>query len=147
MYTKQFSKPRHALPVFPFDSQTLLPFSTSSCQVLLQVRLRSLVRSQQQNSRNGTSTIHDNDPHTLELEKQRNLANKQHATSTPISEARGWNEFLATTSEAYVKVGRTYQSPHTFNPNGSIPGGPVQRSIDFPRLKDGPIHPVATQPR
>lgn len=49
--------------------------------------------------------MHDNDPHILELEKQRNLANKQHATSTPMSEAKGWNEHLATASEAYVKVG------------------------------------------
>ena len=40
----------------------------------------------------------------LELEKQRNLSKQQHKTSTPISGAPGWNEALATTSEAAVKV-------------------------------------------
>lgn len=52
-----------------------------------------------------TSTIHDNNPEVLELEKQRNLAGKQHATSTPIPEAPGWNEQLATSSEAHIRVG------------------------------------------
>ena len=89
--------------------------------------------------------MHDNDPRTLELEKQRNLANKQHATSTPISEAQGWNEHLATTSEAYVKVGGACVSPHVFNPKSTL-GGPVQRRVDYPRLKDGRICPVATFP-
>ena len=55
-----------------------------------------------------TSTVHDNDPDTLEREKQRNLAQKQHLTSTPVSEAPGWNESLATSSEANVKVGRAW---------------------------------------
>lgn len=49
--------------------------------------------------------MHDNDPDLLEVEKKRNLENKQHATSTPISEAPGWNEYLATSSEAHIKVG------------------------------------------
>lgn len=40
----------------------------------------------------------------LELEKQRNLSKQQHKTSTPISGAPGWNEALATSSEAAVKV-------------------------------------------
>ena len=40
----------------------------------------------------------------LELEKRRNLSNTQHHTSTPISNAPGWNEVLATESEAFVKV-------------------------------------------
>lgn len=61
----------------------------------------------------GTSTIHNNDPDTLELEKQRNLARKQHLTSTPISEAPGWNEHLASSSEAHVKVGNVWQSSHS----------------------------------
>lgn len=39
------------------------------------------------------------------MEKQRNLSNKQHRTSTPLSNAPGWNEHLASASEASVKVG------------------------------------------
>jgi hypothetical protein len=48
--------------------------------------------------------MHDNDPEVLEREKQRNLSNTQHKTSTPHAEAPGWNEYLASTSEADVKV-------------------------------------------
>jgi hypothetical protein len=43
-------------------------------------------------------------PKILELEKRRNLSKTQHQTSTPISHAPGWNEALATESEAFVKV-------------------------------------------
>lgn len=42
---------------------------------------------------------------TLDTEKQRNLSNKQYRTSTPLSSAPGWNETLASASEASVKVG------------------------------------------
>ncbi|KAI4293888.1 hypothetical protein K525DRAFT_244535 [Schizophyllum commune Loenen D] len=58
-----------------------------------------------------TSTMHDNDPKTLELEKQRNLAGKQHhSASAPHEEhAPGWNEHLASASEASVKAD---QAPH-----------------------------------
>ena len=66
--------------------------------------------------------MHDNDPEvrllatthpdllqnlllqTLEREKRRNLNGNQHKTSTPIDDAPGWNEDLATASEAHVKV-------------------------------------------
>lgn len=48
--------------------------------------------------------MHDNDPELLEQEKQRNLQQKQHLTSTPHEHAPGWNEYLASTSEAYTKV-------------------------------------------
>ena len=51
--------------------------------------------------------MHDNDPEVLELEKKRNLTKIQHRTSTPHEEAAtGWNEHIATTSEAFVKVRR-----------------------------------------
>jgi hypothetical protein len=50
------------------------------------------------------SSMHDNDPELLEREKQRNLKNEQHSTSTPHKHAPGWNEYLASTSEAYTKV-------------------------------------------
>ncbi|KAI0750086.1 hypothetical protein C8Q80DRAFT_1100636 [Daedaleopsis nitida] len=50
-----------------------------------------------------SSTMHDNDPDVLEQEKRRNLSKQQHKTSTPIPEAPGWNEHLASASEAAVK--------------------------------------------
>ena len=43
-------------------------------------------------------------PKILELERRRNLSKAQHQTSTPLSHAPGWNETLATESEAFVKV-------------------------------------------
>ncbi|KAF8239748.1 hypothetical protein L208DRAFT_1236331, partial [Tricholoma matsutake] len=59
-----------------------------------------------------SSTMHDNDPDTLDMEKQRNLSNKQHRTSTPLSNAPGWNEHLASASEASVKADRsTFGTP------------------------------------
>lgn len=57
-----------------------------------------------------SSTMHDNDPKTLEREKQRNLAGKQHqSASTPHqdSHAPGWNEHLASASEASVKADKS----------------------------------------
>ena len=40
----------------------------------------------------------------LELEKQRNLRKEQHKTSAPIHNAPGWNQYLASASEAAIKV-------------------------------------------
>jgi hypothetical protein len=51
--------------------------------------------------------MHDNDPETLEREKRRNLSSTQHKTSTPIDNAPGWNEDLASASEAHVKADRS----------------------------------------
>ncbi|TFK75195.1 hypothetical protein BDN72DRAFT_562515 [Pluteus cervinus] len=48
--------------------------------------------------------MHDNDPEILEVEKRRNLYGIQHRTSTPLRSAPGWNEPLATASEANVKA-------------------------------------------
>ncbi|KAF9052522.1 UPF0187-domain-containing protein [Hymenopellis radicata] len=53
-----------------------------------------------------SSTMHDNDPVVLETEKMRNLSSVQHKTSTPHSHAPGWNEHLATASEASIKADR-----------------------------------------
>ncbi|CDO74515.1 hypothetical protein BN946_scf184979.g70 [Trametes cinnabarina] len=53
-----------------------------------------------------SSTMHDNDPEVLEQEKMRNLSKQQHKTSTPIKEAPGWNEHLASASEAAIKADR-----------------------------------------
>ena len=45
------------------------------------------------------------DPEVLELEKWRNLlAKQQYQTAAPVDDAPGWNEELASDSEAFVKV-------------------------------------------
>ncbi|KIM33249.1 hypothetical protein M408DRAFT_326033 [Serendipita vermifera MAFF 305830] len=54
-----------------------------------------------------SGSIHDNDPEVLEREKQRNLRNEQHGTSTPHKHAPGWNEHLASSSEAYTKADKS----------------------------------------
>ena len=43
----------------------------------------------------------------LEEEKQKNLSNKQHKTSSPHEHAPGWNEHLASASEAHVKADKS----------------------------------------
>ncbi|KAJ3814088.1 hypothetical protein F5876DRAFT_33715 [Lentinula aff. lateritia] len=57
------------------------------------------------------STMHDNDPDVLDTEKKRNLSKTQHGTSTPHEHAPGWNEYLASASEAHVKADRSTASP------------------------------------
>ncbi|KAJ3885327.1 hypothetical protein GG344DRAFT_82831 [Lentinula edodes] len=58
-----------------------------------------------------SSTMHDNDPDVLDTEKKRNLSKTQHGTSTPHDHAPGWNEHLASASEAHVKADRSTASP------------------------------------
>ncbi|KAJ7650146.1 hypothetical protein FB45DRAFT_887096 [Roridomyces roridus] len=59
-----------------------------------------------------TSTMHDNDPDVLDLEKGRNLSGLQYRTSTPHKgHAPGWNEHLASASEASVKADKDVSSP------------------------------------
>jgi len=58
------------------------------------------------------STMHDNDPEVLEREKRRNLTRQPYQTSSPLDHSPGWNEHLATTSEAHVKADQDRSSPH-----------------------------------
>lgn len=85
--------------------------------------------------------MHDNDPEVcillscpgckltkdqiLELEKNRNLRGVQHKTSTPHSHAPGWNETLASASEASVKV--CTRSKRCYPINNSHTGRQVYR--------------------
>ncbi|KAI6025885.1 hypothetical protein F5J12DRAFT_452544 [Pisolithus orientalis] len=62
-------------------------------------------------NRKYSSTVHGNDAELLEREKHRNLSGTQHTTSSPIDDAPGWNEYLATTSEANVKADRSTLRP------------------------------------
>ncbi|KAI0300958.1 hypothetical protein BC826DRAFT_628833 [Russula brevipes] len=59
-----------------------------------------------------TSTMHDNDPEVLEREKRRNLSRHPYQTSSPLDHSPGWNERLASTSEANVKADKDVSSPH-----------------------------------
>ncbi|TFK40430.1 hypothetical protein BDQ12DRAFT_680930 [Crucibulum laeve] len=55
--------------------------------------------------------MHENDAETLEKEKHRNLSKTQHKTSTPHDkDAPGWNEPLASASEAAVKADKSTSS-------------------------------------
>ncbi|KAF9477910.1 hypothetical protein BDN70DRAFT_778948, partial [Pholiota conissans] len=58
------------------------------------------------------STMHENDPEVLEREKHRNLQRtKVDKTSTPHEFAPGWNETLASASEANVKADKSPGDP------------------------------------
>ena len=58
-------------------------------------------------------TDHENTLQVLEREKHRNLNKKQHKTSTPHEGFPGWNEYLASDSEAFVKAQRSADAGHT----------------------------------
>ncbi|KAF8183939.1 hypothetical protein BJ912DRAFT_538813 [Pholiota molesta] len=58
--------------------------------------------------------MHENDPEVLEREKQRNLKRGTiDLTSTPHEHAPGWNEALASASEAIVKAEKSGGDPQT----------------------------------
>ncbi|THG99722.1 hypothetical protein EW145_g7207 [Phellinidium pouzarii] len=55
-----------------------------------------------------SSSVHNDDPDIIEREKQRNLQGKQHKKSTTSDNyAPGWNEYIASNSEAAIKADRT----------------------------------------
>jgi len=58
------------------------------------------------------STVHENDPEVLEREKRRNLSRQPYQTSSPLDHSPGWNESLASTSEANVKADQDASSFH-----------------------------------
>jgi len=59
-----------------------------------------------------TSTMHDNDPEVLEREKRRNLTRQPYQTSSPLDHSPGWNEHLASSSEANVKADQDSSPVH-----------------------------------
>lgn len=61
-------------------------------------------------STRSSSTMHDNDPETLEREKHRNLTGSQYDRSS-AKHAPGWNETLASASEATVKADQDHTNP------------------------------------
>ncbi|KAI0001450.1 hypothetical protein BJV74DRAFT_69250 [Russula compacta] len=56
--------------------------------------------------------MHDNDPEVLEREKRRNLSRQPYQTSSPLDHSPGWNEHLASASEAHVKADQDVSSLH-----------------------------------
>ncbi|KAJ7578139.1 hypothetical protein C8J56DRAFT_356869 [Mycena floridula] len=54
-----------------------------------------------------SSTRHGNDPEVLQREKERNLSSKSQNKTSPHEHAPGWNEHLASDSEASVKADRS----------------------------------------
>jgi hypothetical protein len=71
--------------------------------------------------RHSSSHVSNDDPDVIELEKKRNLSKQQGKTSTPHEFAPGWNEHLASVSEAYVKVLSTL--PFVECPLTTVSGG------------------------
>jgi hypothetical protein len=59
----------------------------------------------------------------LEAEKQKNLSGTQHKTSTPHDHAPGWNEHLASSSEASIKV--RYFKPEIVTASECYSGGSI----------------------
>ncbi|KAF9446819.1 hypothetical protein P691DRAFT_732506 [Macrolepiota fuliginosa MF-IS2] len=87
-------------------------YSAIQARATLRTTLRSTVASASNTMRyNSTSTVHDNDPELLAQEKHRNLSQSQSKTSTPHEHAPGWNEYLASASEANVKADKAPGSP------------------------------------
>ncbi|KAF9565334.1 hypothetical protein CPC08DRAFT_704603 [Agrocybe pediades] len=64
--------------------------------------------SRYESTRLYSSTMHDNDPDLLEREKARNLSGRTGKQfGSPHEHAPGWNEKLASSSEAAVKADRS----------------------------------------
>ncbi|WWC85395.1 uncharacterized protein L201_000258 [Kwoniella dendrophila CBS 6074] len=55
-------------------------------------------------SKGYASSVHGNDPKIIEEEKQRNLSGNQDSSAPHKEHAPGWNEHLASDSEAAVKA-------------------------------------------
>jgi hypothetical protein len=72
--------------------------------------------------------MHDNDPEVLEREKRRNLARHPYQTSSPHVHSPGWNETLATASEANVKADQ----------DASSPGDLASRTVAHLKAKNAP---------
>ncbi|ORY33726.1 hypothetical protein BCR39DRAFT_518886 [Naematelia encephala] len=66
--------------------------------VLRQVTVRPVV------SRAGMSSVHGNDPDKIAKEKARNLSGTQDSSAPHKEHAPGWNEHLASDSEAAIKA-------------------------------------------
>ncbi|KAF9267830.1 hypothetical protein L218DRAFT_955014 [Marasmius fiardii PR-910] len=89
-------------------------------------RLAATTAARSLSTRQYSSTVHENDPVTLETEKQRNLSRTQHTTSTPHRDAPGWNESLASSSEASIKADRS----------GGIPS--QEETVEYIRRRHSP---------
>ncbi|KAI0649490.1 hypothetical protein C8Q79DRAFT_950812 [Trametes meyenii] len=110
-----------------------------------------------------SSTMHDNDPEVPEEEKRRNLSKLQHETSTPIpDQAPGWNQYLASASEAAIKADQSTGTPlelqertvkyvkerHHRGDSSATSQSPVEPGVSTSHMKhDGPTDPEAPYSR
>ncbi|KAI0671375.1 hypothetical protein C8Q78DRAFT_972753 [Trametes maxima] len=110
-----------------------------------------------------SSTMHDNDPEVLEQEKRRNLSKSQHETSTPMPDhAPGWNQHLASASEAAIKADQFTGTPkelqertvkyvkdrHHKDDSSATSQSPVEPGVSTSHMKhDGPTDPEAPYSR
>ncbi|SRR6266404_1181742 len=89
----------------------------------------------------------------LEREKRRNLARHPYQTSSPVDHSPGWNENLATASEANVKVGNLALSIPTEPPiplihvtqadqDATSPHDLPSRTVAYLKAKDVPDETV-----
>nr|BAH56663.1 hypothetical protein [Coprinopsis cinerea] len=81
-----------------------------------------------------TSTMHDNDPEVLEREKQRNLSGAMGKTAEMFDFAPGWNETLASASEAHIKADKSSGNPIDLQ----------RRTVEFLRVNNDPENREAT---
>src|SRR5258706_8330791 len=85
--------------------------------------------------RHSRSHISNGDADIIELEKSRNLSKQQGKTSTPHEFAPGWNEHLASVSEAYVKVLSTLAFVELIVQLTTFSGGQSDRCLTRPSNK------------
>lgn len=78
-----------------------------------------------------SSTMHDNDPEVLEREKQRNLSGAMGKTAEMFDFAPGWNETLASASEAHIKADKSSGNPIDLQ----------RRTVEFLRVNNDPENP------
>ncbi|KAF9521571.1 hypothetical protein CPB83DRAFT_865408 [Crepidotus variabilis] len=114
--------------------------STSS--ISRNVAARSVVASSAvRNGRYYSSTMHENDPEVLEREKDKSLS-KTRSKSSPHQDTPGWNETLASASEAAVKADR----------HGTHPSDMIKTTVEYQRAErdssegDGTVSSTAFYP-
>ncbi|KAJ3555749.1 hypothetical protein NM688_g2400 [Phlebia brevispora] len=101
----------YALPLIAAPSNSFLSSALSPTQTNIPIVTSKISEFLSPFSLSYTKHTRRFDQHTLEKEKQRNLKKEQHKTSTPIRNAPGWNEYLASASEAAIKADRSDFTP------------------------------------
>ncbi|THH14271.1 hypothetical protein EW146_g6045 [Bondarzewia mesenterica] len=77
-----------------------------------------------------SEALYDSDADIIEREKRRSLSHSQYQTSAPLDDAPGWNETLASPSEADVKADRSTR--------GVSIEELARRTVAYVKAKDSP---------